>query len=141
MLRKTLAVLLSIVFLGISGSINSAHLSLEGMWGAIVFDGKFLGPLYLIGGIPLSVLIERILNRKIFVSQSQCYFVQFGWYSLAGIVMSLLFDITLITIGGDGGINGVVVDSMFYLFLGVLVSLIYYHMLLVVNLLSSRHVS
>lgn len=79
MLKRLAAALISSVVFGLIISVWDpfrffGHFSWIGVW----FFALYSFPVYLLGGIPLSILIEKILNQKSFHSELVFYLINLG---------------------------------------------------------------
>lgn len=56
-----------------------------------IFTVIYVGPIYLVIGTPISILIDKLIKKINRKSKWRRYFIGLGMYSLAGIAISLIF--------------------------------------------------
>ncbi|WP_163969340.1 hypothetical protein [Oceanobacillus halotolerans] len=102
-----------------------------GFFETAVFVVIYTGPAYLLAGLPVSILIDKLVgsfNRK---SRWVRYFVGFGLYSLAGILVGLIY---LILFFQSFYLSNVVTFSIY----GFVASNLYYHLSLLVSMIKKK---
>lgn len=129
MLKKIVTALLSIIIFGLlMGVINYLSLAekdFTAFWLPILFFGMYSAPVYFIGGIPLSYLIDKLIGQKSFQSVITLYFAKFALYSVAGIVTAFVY--VMIFAIAENELYLILYVLINYLILGMIASLIYYH--------------
>lgn len=94
-------------------------------------------PVYVIGGVPCSILID-LIQKKINLSQK---FANYLWgivaYTVAGLVTTFLFLLVL----SGGKVVGELQDNQRFFLCGAIASLVYYHVYLAMNFLMKKRSS
>ncbi|MCR8644463.1 hypothetical protein NV379_17550 [Paenibacillus sp. N1-5-1-14] len=88
-------------------------------------------PIYFIGGIPISILVD-VLTRKLTLSNIYKYLFSLLLYALGGFVVMFIF--MLIISSNRSPFS----ELLSFTFLGVVASIFGYHVLLIVNALLNR---
>ncbi|GGF18171.1 hypothetical protein GCM10010954_16160 [Halobacillus andaensis] len=96
----------------------------------VTFVFIYAGPAYLLAGLPLSYIIEKYTVRFQGLSG---YFLRLGLYAAAGLAVGLLYGVIAFQ-----EIPLVVPGVFYFLGLGLLASLLFSHVLLVVTWLGER---
>ncbi|MET3684409.1 hypothetical protein ABID56_002546 [Alkalibacillus flavidus] len=68
-----------------------------GFFETFAFVIIYAGPVYLLVGIPLSIIIDKLTERTNRNSKLLRYFVQLGLYSLAGILVGIIYSLIFYT--------------------------------------------
>ncbi|WP_047979536.1 hypothetical protein [Ornithinibacillus contaminans] len=87
----------------------------------------YTGPVYFLAGIPISILIEKLVHRNYNYSRLGRYFIQLGLYSFFGVLVSSLSLIVSFSL------NFNLSDHLSLSLYGILASTIYFHLLLLLN--------
>lgn len=129
MLKRVLTAIVSaIVFSALMGLLNymtTTTNSFDSFWLPMLFFLMYSAPVYLIGGIPISYLIEKLLEKLTISSQVARHYIQYSLYILAGIIVALIY-IVILSITN----NGISYNSqgwLLYIVGGVMASLIHYY--------------
>jgi hypothetical protein len=85
----------------------------------------YAGPIYLIIGVPLSIFIDKLIKKANRTSKWARYFVGLGLYSLAGILVGMLFVIFSQHLH--------LLEVISFSIYGFVASNIYYHLLLLAS--------
>ncbi|KAB2336829.1 hypothetical protein F7731_10830 [Cytobacillus depressus] len=96
-----------------------------GFFETFVFVIIYAGSLYLIAGMPLSVLINKLIRKSNGKSKWERYYIGLGMYSLAGAIVGALF----IVFSGDIHWNGFTLALMW----GFAASNLYFHLSLLIS--------
>ncbi|MDC3424501.1 hypothetical protein NC797_08255 [Aquibacillus sp. 3ASR75-11] len=135
MIKKVIIALLStVIFSVLLGGINYITMSdktIEGLWGPMFFFGLYSLPGFFFLGIPLSVLIEKITYQKSFKSNVSLYFTKFVLYFVTGAIAAFVFMMILAIAESEIYLIGQELVS--YMMYGVIASLIYYHISLIIG--------
>lgn len=83
----------------------------------------YVGPCMLLLGIPFSLLIDRIAQRRTFSSAIGRYLFHFLLYALAGLLAILIFLLVL----ASGNLGEALKGSSDFILFGVTGSLLFYH--------------
>lgn len=83
----------------------------------------YAGAIYFIGGLPLSILLDKLIKKYISKEVSLKYFAGLGLYSLTGILVGLAF--LVITGVGQDLYFDVVISVLIF---GLIAANIYYHL-------------
>ncbi|MEN2768631.1 hypothetical protein [Ornithinibacillus xuwenensis] len=128
MLKKILAAVLStIVFSAVMGLLNyftSSAQTFENFWIPMVFFAMYAAPVYLIAGIPISYLIDKVVNKINNTSQLTRHYTRYGLFILAGIVVAFIY-VAILRVTEDEQLLSR--DLLTYIIGGVIASLIYYY--------------
>lgn len=89
----------------------------------------YAGPVYLFVGLPLSIFIDKLIEKSNCTSNWARYFVGLGLYSLFGICVGFIFLILLIRNN-----NIYHIEVFLFSIYGLIASNIYYHLLLLINI-------
>lgn len=131
MLRRVLtAIVSSIVFSALMGLLNymtTTINSFDSFWLPTVFFAMYSAPVYVIGGIPISYLIDKFVEKMTFSSHVTRHYTRYSFYLLAGIIVAMIY-ISILAISNGG------FDSqlwLMYLVGGVIASLVFYYVSLI----------
>jgi hypothetical protein len=91
-------------------------------------------PVYLLGGIPSSIIIDKINQRKIFSSVIKVYFFNISLYALAGIITGFLFLIII----SKGQIFSEAFHIGPFLVISAIASLLFFHVSIVIKKLANK---
>ncbi|WP_438317071.1 hypothetical protein [Sporosarcina sp. FA9] len=92
----------------------------------------YAGPVYFLAGIPLSVLIDKLIGKTKSNSRWTRYFVGLGLYSSIGAFVGFIFPI-LLTENIDW--RGIISYSLY----GCIAANFYYHVLLLVSKINEKY--
>lgn len=99
------------------------------LWSTAILFSMYSLPVYLIGGISSSYLIDKLVAKKTFHSSWNRYLTELFAYLVLGIVAAFLYLI-IMTIVDDK--TDLITDSLLqFMTLGFIAFLIFYHVLLV----------
>ncbi|WP_010094287.1 hypothetical protein [Ornithinibacillus scapharcae] len=133
MLKRFLtAIVSSIVFSGLMGLLNymtTSTSSFDSFWLPMLFFLMYSTPVYLIGGIPISYLIDKLIEKKNFSSPVTRHYTRYGFYLLAGIIVAVIYIIILAI--SNGGFESISQLWLMYLVGGVIASLVFYYVSLI----------
>jgi len=90
----------------------------------------YAAPVYLLGGVPCSLLIDRLIKKLGEANQVIDYFRCLSAYLLAGLLTTYLFLVIL----SDGDLFVWKAGNNGFYGLGMIASVLYYHVLIVANL-------
>ncbi|MFG6146856.1 hypothetical protein [Halobacillus sp. B23F22_1] len=96
----------------------------------VTFVFIYAGPAYLLAGLPLSYIIDKYTGRS---HGLRGYLLRLGLYAAAGLAAGLLYAVIAFQ-----EIPLVVPGVFYFLWLGLLASLLYFHVLLVVTWLGEK---
>ncbi|GGA66397.1 hypothetical protein [Ornithinibacillus halotolerans] len=132
MLKKVITAIVStLIFGAVMGLVNyltSPISDFNNFWLPAVYFALYSAPVYLIGGIPISYLIERLLKKLNFNSDIARHYTKYGLFILVGIIVGI-FYVLILKISGNQSNQ----ELLVYLVGGVLASLIFYYVSLVFN--------
>ncbi|SEH50787.1 hypothetical protein SAMN05192559_101892 [Halobacillus karajensis] len=89
-----------------------------------IFVILYAGSVFILAGIPLSILIDKLVGRYRNLSKWALYLVKLGAYSFTGVVVGLLYFIMVFQ-----NFKGVISFSLY----GCLASNVYFHFLLLLT--------
>ncbi|GIN39410.1 hypothetical protein [Heyndrickxia oleronia] len=128
----TLSVILfSTIFSGISyvpSSQREPNVYYFGFFETLILVMIYAGPVYSFVGLPLSIFIDKLIEKSNCKSVWTRYFVGLGLYSLFGIFVGFIFLILLIRNN-----NIYHMEVFLYSIYGFIASNIYYHLLLLIS--------
>ncbi|WP_153721808.1 hypothetical protein [Sporosarcina cascadiensis] len=134
MKRFTAAVLAAIVFAIIYSSISyipdsqrEANVYYFGFFETFAFVLLYSGPVFLVIGIPVSILIDNIIERTTLHSAKVRYLKKMVVYSVTGLLAGTAFIFVLMPVYHPASI------IFSYALMGFVAANIYYHLLLVMN--------
>ncbi|MEK3765526.1 MULTISPECIES: hypothetical protein [unclassified Solibacillus] len=110
---------------------NTAYISLTGLF---IIYAIYSGPVFIIAGVIWSFVIDKISVKHENYSRSKKYLSKFICYILAGIVSTLIFLFIITT--GDISYNS---DTLGILAVGIIASLLYYHLQLMGQYLATQY--
>ncbi len=91
------------------------------------------GPVFIIAGVICSFVIDKISVKHQHYSKGKRYLRKLIWYILAGVVSTLIF--LFIISNGDIVYNS---DTSSFLSVGIIASLLYYHLLIISHFLLNQ---
>ena len=109
---------------------NSSYTSLSGLF---TIYAIYSGPVFIIAGVIWSFVIDKMSVKHQHNSRSKRYFSKFIWYMLAGIISTWIFLFILS--------RGAIVynsETFGFICLGIIASLIYYHLQIIWQLLLNK---
>ncbi|MDC3414745.1 hypothetical protein [Terrihalobacillus insolitus] len=106
-------------------SEREANVLYTPLWSTAMIYTLYSLPVYLIGGIPSSLLIDKLVGQKTFNKKITLYLTKFGLYGVFGIVAAFLFLMVLAI--GESETYLISNHLLTYMTLGLIASLIYYH--------------
>ncbi|MCG7344877.1 hypothetical protein MHZ92_12085 [Sporosarcina sp. ACRSL] len=112
---------------------NSSYISLTGIF---VIFATYSGPVFIIAGVIWSFVIDKISVKYQLDSRGKRYLRKFIWYILAGIVSTLIF--LFIISNGDIVYN---TETFSLLSVGIIASLLYYHLQIIMQPLFNKRSS
>ncbi|MDQ0159485.1 hypothetical protein [Alkalibacillus salilacus] len=137
MIKKIIIALLStVLFSFLMAYLNHVPMSerepnvyYNPLWSTALLFAMYSLPVYLIGGISSSYLIDKLVRQKTFDSKWKRYLTEFVIYGVLGIVVAFIFLMILtITESETHLITGSLLNFMT---LGFVASLIFYHVSLI----------
>lgn len=96
-----------------------------------VFVIIYTAPVYFLVGLPISILIDKLVVNVARDSKWTLYFIQLGLYSLAGVLVGFLY---LLVFSGSIYLEGFISFSIY----AIVASNLYFHMFLLVQKLSRK---
>lgn len=137
LMRKKLltAILSAVIFSFLLSLISYLTYTSDNLWLPMGFIILYAAPVYVIGGIPFSYLIESFLKKRNFSSQLVRHYSKYGLYIVAGVIVAFIY-IVIVSIMDD---QFVILSqaSLTYVIGGILAALVYYY----VSLLTDRNSS
>ena len=88
---------------------------------------------FLIGGIPSSFIIDKLVHQRYYNAKISVYIVKFIFYGIAGIVIGLILYFILLILENEMYLFGTY--ALQYLLYGLLAALIFYHCDLILKLI------
>lgn len=132
MKRKFLTALLSaVVFSFLLGLLSYLTYTADSLWVPMLFFLMYSAPVYLIGGIPVAFLIDKVINSINFSSQLARHYTRYALFILAGIVISVIYIVILSF--ADDKFEIMSQASLTYLIGGVIAALVFYYVSAVVD--------
>jgi hypothetical protein len=132
MLKKVLTAIISTLLFGtLMGFINYMTSTSGSFWVTMFFFAIYAAPVYLIGGIPISYLIDKLMKRLNFSSQLASHYTKYGLYILVGILVAVIYK-AILSIAEDE-VQFLSQDLITYIVGGILASLIFYYVSLILN--------
>lgn len=133
MLKRVLTAIVSaIVFSALMGLLNymtTTTNSFDSFWLPMLFFLMYSAPVYIIGGIPISYLIDKLIEKINFSSQVTRHYTRYSFYLLAGIMVAVIYIIILAI--SNGGFESASPLFFMYLVGGVIASLVFYYVSLI----------
>ncbi|GAA0504550.1 hypothetical protein GCM10008986_35130 [Salinibacillus aidingensis] len=137
MIKKIIIALLStILFSFLMAYLNHVPVSerepnvyYSPLWSTAMIFAMYSLPVYLIGGISSSYLIDKLVGQKTFDSKWKRYLTEFIIYGIFGVVVAFIFLMVLTISEGEAYL---ITNSLLnFMTLGLLASLIFYHVSLI----------
>lgn len=136
MWKKLLTAILSaVIFSFLLSLISYLTYTSDNLWVSMGYFILYAAPVYVIGGIPLSYLIESYLKKRNFSSQLARHYSKYGLYIVAGVFVAIIY-IVIVSISDDQFVM-LSQASLTYMIGGILAALVYYY----VSLLTDRNSS
>ncbi len=96
-----------------------------------IFVIFYAGPIYFLAGLPLSIYIDKIIERTKRKTKWAKYFIGLGLYSLVGILVGVIF----LFIFSQNNFHLKVISFSIY---GIVASNIYYHLSLLISKINKK---
>ncbi|WP_042147031.1 hypothetical protein [Paucisalibacillus sp. EB02] len=126
MLKKIITAIISTLLFGtLMGFINYMTYTTSSFWTTMFFFAIYAAPVYLIGGIPISYLIDKLMKKMNFSSQLARHYTRYGLYILVGIFVAVIYKIILSI--AEEEVHLFSQDLITYIVGGIIASLIFYY--------------
>lgn len=137
--RKIITAVLSIVIFSfvmgfLMGEVQYIFTQHKPIWLLFVtmsVIGMYAAPVYLIGGIPASIFVDKMVKQISPKSSLVLYIIKFSLYSLAGQILSFIFMMILAI--AEDELYWLPQELPEYLMYGLIASLIFCHVSLIVE--------
>lgn len=123
MIAKLLTALLSSLVLSISLAMLT-YSNYLGFWSLFIVYLMYSGPVYVLGGVPISLLLDRFLVKLMSHYERRKYAIQLIIYSIAGIFITFIF---LFMLSNGKYIIDPHKDVNWLYVIGILAALLYLH--------------
>lgn len=109
--------------------VSISDRTFQDFWVPMFLFGMYAAPVYFLAGIPLSFLIEKVVNMIPFKSKMSLQLATSGLYGLAGIMAAFIY--ILILAFAEDELYLFPRDLLSYLVLGFVASVIYYFVIFI----------
>ncbi|MFD2759918.1 hypothetical protein [Lentibacillus juripiscarius] len=118
--------------MGVTSFITAPEKSAVSLWLPMLFLGAYAAPVYVIGGISFSLLIDKVTSKWLRNSTGFArYVARAGFYGLAGVIASFVYIMVLAA--AEGELYLIPQELIGYFVYGLIAALIYYHVLYVMK--------
>ncbi|WP_026909306.1 hypothetical protein [Paucisalibacillus globulus] len=139
MLKKLLTAIISTLLFGaLMGFMNYMTMPegmSQGFWKTMFFFAIYAAPVYLIAGIPISYLIDKLMKKVNSSSELARHYAKYGLYILVGILAAVIYKVILFIVEDIPFFS---YDLATYIVGGVIASLIFYYVSLVFDKKESK---
>ncbi|KAB2328080.1 hypothetical protein F7731_26055 [Cytobacillus depressus] len=112
-------------------SLREPNVYYSGFLETFIFVIIYAGPIYLLAGLPLSIFIDKLIEKSNRKSKWAKCFLGLGLYSLFGIFVGVIF--LFLFIGNIYSQENFTVSIY-----GIIASNVYYHLLILVSKISKK---
>ncbi|RYG74178.1 hypothetical protein EU245_02895 [Lentibacillus lipolyticus] len=118
--------------MGVTSFLSASERDAVSLWLPMLFFGVYAAPVYVIGGIPTSLLIDKVISKKLRDSGGFLrYVTRAGLYGLAGVTAAFIYMMILAM--AEGELYLIPQELIGYLVYGLIAALIYFHVLLLIR--------